>query len=79
MKFLKTILVLLTTMAALAACGTKNNIPAIEANDGPTGYWYLSSSGERQWRTITPENIKPQAEPVKKNYPTAVGNGSGKG
>ncbi|AQT47532.1 MULTISPECIES: hypothetical protein [Bartonella] len=44
-----------------------------------TGYWYLGDNGERQWRTLNPADIPAPAPAVRKNYASAMGNGSGRG
>lgn len=79
MKAIAIILASFIAMTTLSACSTKNNVPAIEANDGVTGYWYLGDNGQRQWRTLTPGEIKPPVDPVVNKYPRSMGNGSGRG
>lgn len=67
--------------AVLSACSTtqKSDIAIADENIAPTGYWFLGDNGERQWRTLNPEDIAPPAPVVRKNYAASMGNGSGKG
>lgn len=62
---------------SIAGCVTK----ADEAKQdmlAPTGYWYFSENGDRIWRTITPDNVRPPVQKAQKVYPTSFGNGSGR-
>lgn len=65
----------------LSACSTTHKAELAATNDdaSATGYWYLGDNGERQWRTLNPDDIAKPAPAVRKNYASSMGNGSGNG